>query len=497
MAKDKLINREKYIYLILALLLVGLRFYHFGPFIDEPHSWRQCDTAHYILDFYENGVDLLHPSVCWMGNHETVILEFPLPEAVVAWAQHLLGNELWVARLIFLLFFVGSAFFLWKIIFELFSERIAWFTCLTYLALPLSLYYSRAIHVDFSALMFGLGGIYFLIKGISNARWRDWIGASALLTIATLIKAPALFPLGLPVFFLLIRSKNLKSQLNFFPLLLIPLIAFYFWRNHVEATNGAAPDWSFIPGYFPIVDMGGWYFGNWAQRSDSHNWTILLERMSLELAGISGLLLMVVGWIVNRKRQLFTWLWLIGLLIYFLIFFGLNLIHNYYQIPFLPFIALSIGLGLNWIAQKGNSWIALAICLVIIGENVIRSEFTKYPHNDPYYKQNDLFIPAGEFIQQSTSPTDYLLLSGPFQDPRSPFLMYRARRKGWPINMAALTPEIIQRLQQEGATQLVLLFKESVSPAIADFVEGKEKKTFSVTRKDGSDWTVWVMSLDD
>lgn len=480
---------------MLAFLLVGLRFFHFGSFIDEPHSWRQCDTAHYILDFYENGVDLLHPGVCWMGNHETVILEFPLPEAVVAWVQHVLGNKLWVARLIFLFFFVGSAFFLWKIISLLFSRQTAWYASLIYLALPLSLFYSRAIHVDFSALMFGLAGVYALAKGILRSRLRDWLWAAVLLTIACLIKAPILFALGPPMLLLLVRSQEFKRQISFLPLLLIPLIAFYFWRNHVEATNGAAPDWSFIPGYFPLVDMGGWYFGNWAQRSDAQNWIILWERMRLELAGISGLLLMVTGWLINRKHQLFIWLWLLGLLIYFLIFFGLNLIHDYYQIPFLPFIALSAGIGLTWIAQKGNRWIALAICLVVIGENIIRSEFTKYPHSDRYYKQNDLYIQAGKIIQQASSPDDYLLLAGPYQDPRSPFLMYRARRKGWPVNLNSLTPDIIRRLQQEGATQLVLLYEEALAPELADFVAGKEKKVFSVMRKDGREWTIWVVKL--
>lgn len=495
MAKDKLTSTEIYIYIIIALLLVGLRLLHFGPFIDEPHSWRQCDTAHYIFDFYENGVDLLQPSVCWMGNHGTVILEFPLPEAVVAWAYHLLGDEHSVARLVFLLFFLGSVFFLWKIIHHLFSKRIAWYTSLIYMALPISIYYSRAIHIDFSALMFGLGGIHYFLQGMEKEKWLDWILASIFLTIASLIKAPILFALVLPIGYYWIRYGILKGHLKFLPLLLLPLIAFYFWRSHVEAVNGTAPDWSFIPGYFPIVDMGGWYFGNWAQRSDGHNWTILMERLSLELAGISGLLLMFGGWIINRKHQLFNWLWLLGLVTYFLIFFGLNLIHNYYQIPFLPFIALSIGLFLNWMSNKGNRWIALAICVLVIGENVYRTEFTTYPHSDRYYKQNDLFIPAGEFIQQSTSPEDLLLLAGPYQDPRSPFLMYRSRRKGWPVNLNSLTPEIIRRLEEEGATQLVLLFKEPLSANLTDFVEGKEKKDFSVRRKDGTVWTLWVLSL--
>ena len=43
------------------MLLVGARFLHLTGPIDDPHSWRQCDTAHYSLDFFRNGIDLLRP----------------------------------------------------------------------------------------------------------------------------------------------------------------------------------------------------------------------------------------------------------------------------------------------------------------------------------------------------------------------------------------------------------------------------------------------------
>jgi len=70
-------HRNSVLTAAFLVLLILPRIQHLiGP-IDDPHSWRQCDTAQYAYAFYQNGTDLLRPSVCWMGNHKTVILEFP------------------------------------------------------------------------------------------------------------------------------------------------------------------------------------------------------------------------------------------------------------------------------------------------------------------------------------------------------------------------------------------------------------------------------------
>ncbi len=80
---------NKHGFVLCLMLLIALRFLHFGTEIDGPHDWRQCDTGWFIWDFYKNGIDLLHPAVCWMGATDTLILEFPLPEALVAIGYHL------------------------------------------------------------------------------------------------------------------------------------------------------------------------------------------------------------------------------------------------------------------------------------------------------------------------------------------------------------------------------------------------------------------------
>ena len=87
---------------------------HFGTELDAPHDWRQSDTAFYIYDFYKNGIDLLYPAVCWMGASDTVILEFPLPEAIVAIFYQLFSESIPLARFIFLSFFMGAIYYLYK-----------------------------------------------------------------------------------------------------------------------------------------------------------------------------------------------------------------------------------------------------------------------------------------------------------------------------------------------------------------------------------------------
>src|SRR5437867_5024804 len=97
---------------VSAAMLLSLRLGHLSGPLDDPHSWRQCDTAHYSLDFFRRGIDLLHPAVCWLGSHRTLILEFPLPEAISALLYHALGPDPRWDRVVSLAFFVIATVYL-------------------------------------------------------------------------------------------------------------------------------------------------------------------------------------------------------------------------------------------------------------------------------------------------------------------------------------------------------------------------------------------------
>ena len=145
---------RKYQFHCIIAILIAIRFFHFDNTIDRPHAWRQHDTKQYIDSYYTDDKPFNKPSVCWMGGHETVILEFPLPEYLISKLYHVLGNSTWVARTFFLLFFIASIYYLYASLKLIFKNQIPSIATIIYASTPLSLFYSRAIHIDFSVLFF-------------------------------------------------------------------------------------------------------------------------------------------------------------------------------------------------------------------------------------------------------------------------------------------------------------------------------------------------------
>nr|MBP6828637.1 glycosyltransferase family 39 protein [Saprospiraceae bacterium] len=265
-------------------LLLALRLWHFGPAIDAPHDWRQCDTAYYIQDFYQNGIDLLHPAVCWMGGSDTLALEFPLPEAVVALAYGVFGESLPLARFIFLCFFAGALYYFYKTTDLLFGRSPARWAALIYCALPLSIFYSRAIHIDFAAVLPAHAMLYYYLVGVKKRRWEYLMLSSLVAAVAVVIKAPYAFCFLLPMVFFAIRERAFGWTIRAGGFYIFALLCFWLWQRHVNIINAAAPDWSYILHYRKMTQNAGWYFGTLQQRLSAYHWWVLLQRGVLEVA---------------------------------------------------------------------------------------------------------------------------------------------------------------------------------------------------------------------
>lgn len=462
----------KWLWIGLILLLIGQRFLHFSPYIEDPHSWRQSDTAHYIWDFYQNGIDLLHPSVCWMGTEDTVILEFPLPEAVAAIGYHIFGAKHAVARAIFLLFFLGGAYYFWLLLKHILEEETATLATVIYLCIPLGLYYSRSIHVDFSAMFFMLAGLYYAHKDILSSSWKYWFLSTALFIIGFLIKAPYGFFLFLPLVWYAYQQGRVKRVMKTVGVFVLPVLAFLLWRSHVNSVNAAAPDWEFIPNYLKMIQMWEWYFGTWAQRMDPYPWTNLAERFIAYLSSWPGLALILSGILFTQKEQQKSYwlLWLAGVLGYVFIFFNLNYFHDYYQIPFLPILSVLMALGLLGLSKRVPTQVRdgfmLGVLLLLVGRNVYYAETN-------YYQLDEKAILSGEYVQAHTETEQQVITTAAYMDCRNPNWLYRARRTGWSIAPDLMTEEILLRLQQEGAVVWAVmdehLLKEEVKPLLEKY----------------------------
>ena len=454
---------------VLAVLWVGPHLPHLAGPIDDPQSWRQCDTAQYAYSFFREGVSLLRPSVIWMGGYKTVVLEFPLPELLMALAYRAFGFDLKFSRLVTLSFFLGSAVYLLLIVRHLFGSRLATECAAVYGILPLALFYSRAIHIDFAAVFFGHAFTYHAMRSCDLRSPAHALFASIAGVLGCLIKAPYVFYFALPLIAYAARSPRTRV----FPYLATPLItsaaAFAIWRMHVEATNGLAPDWSFIPGYIKHVDMGGWYYGPLSTRLQWSPWRELLSRTRSEVTSSWGFWLCSLGLVVSlyswaRRRATaddFIAAWALGLLGYVLIFFNLNVFHDYYQIPLLALASVLIARALDLPVQLwGKRFPTLALFATVLAFALLA--FKSIQWTERYFYQVDwLRVEAGRLIEENT-PRDALVIASTttHTNPRDPRLLERAHRYGWSIYRDHLTPELVERLTRFGATHVVLVVPE-------------------------------------
>ena len=452
----------------LLLLLLAPRLAHLRGPIDNPHSWRQCDTAQYALAFYQNGIDLLAPSVNWMGSHKTLILEFPFPEMLMALAYRLFGYHLEVARIVTLLFFAGSTAYLFMIVGRFAGARLAAISAAVYLVMPLSLFYSRAIHVDFFAVFFAHAMAYHLMRAMEERTLVHFALGTAAASMAFLIKAPYAFYLFLPLAVLAAQRPSVRSFLVPSTALVAALATFSIWRIHTNTINSSAPDWSFIPGYIKFVDMGAWYYGALDMRWNPKVWMTILGRFREHVATSFGSILCLLGIALSGReglksswrRAVLLWAWILGVLGYVAIFLNLNYIHDYYQIPLLAVTAVCIAIPI----QRTLVWLRRWPVAGEIGSLTLLAAFAvgsfSVAERD-FFKDEGIRVEAGGVIQKNSLPASLIVAAEDTRgtDCRDPRLLYQAQRYGWPISRRELTPDILKAYRNLGANHLAILTK--------------------------------------
>ena len=478
-----------YYFQLSVVILIALRCLHLGSEIDSPHDWRQCDTANYIRGFYRSGIDLLHPSVCWMGAADTVALEFPLPEAIVALSYHLTGESIPVARLVFILFFIGNVVYFYKIVRMVFDSMIARYSTLIYLVLPLSIYYSRAIHIDFFVIFLTHAMAYYYLKGVYERRWTFIALSSVLAGIASMIKIPYVLIWVLPLGYFTFYQKSMQWVVKWLTFYVIPLVAFVLWQKHVYYINHHAPDLSYILGYHKMLPSTGWYFGNMHQRLSLYSWWVLLNRGIFEVVGVGSLIYFVVSILFCRITKPFIFLlyWFIGLIVYVMIFFNLNLVHNYYQIPFLAPIAVFMASGMKQVLDYYPK-LNLAFFSIMIMLNMAYAEKI-------YFKIPEDEIEIASLIRQHTPVHSLVAVTYDKMDCRNPKILYRADRYGWSIEEMALRLNVIQKLHHEQGAQFWAFVGKSPGSNMSGFLESFSKPQIFPLK--ATDANLFLYNLDD
>ncbi|MCR9173832.1 MAG: glycosyltransferase family 39 protein [bacterium] len=447
----KTFHQYRYVLYGIVAFLVILRFFHLDSEVDDPHAWRQYDTKQYIEGYYYDDVPFLEPTVCWMGQHKTLILEFPLPEYMVAQLFKVFGPNLVVARLFFLTFFVLAILYFYKSLRLVFDNYVPELATFFAGVVPLSLFYSRAIHIDFFVISLGMSMLYFSMKAIRNQHFASLLIAVACGSLGMLIKAPYIFYLALPILFFAYTEGRFKWLIIRAPLFLISGILLFFWIQYSHRVNAQIPDWDYIPNFNKFTDMSYWYFGTLQQRSVGNNWILIGERIFDEILRAAGTFLAIIGLLFYRKNAAFKWsfLLLLGTILYVVIFFNLNVKHNYYQLPFVLCCALFMAMGVQWTVDRLPSTKASKNVLLFLLPALVLFEGMQYAETN-YYTKHTESRKVAEEIRKFTDRDDGVIVCYGGLTPQCPLILQEAQRYGWSIPINDFTPEIAHKLYKEG-----------------------------------------------
>jgi hypothetical protein len=457
----------------LAAVLVACRFYAFRPYLDHPHLFRQADTAFYSLGFYRFGMNILTPSVGWLGDHRRLVLEFPLTEWLTALVYSATGPTILVDRLVNLGFFLGSAFFLHQIV-ELVHDRVlARLATLAYLAAPLGIYYSRAVHVDFTAVCFAHAFLYYTLRFVVAGGTRHAGLAAASGAVAVAIKVPYAFYLVLPILLVCLQERagwRRVAQVGL--ILVVPAAAFVGWFVHARSVNSETPDLSFIPGYFSHVDRFAWYFGTLADRWMLDPWRTVAGRVHREIASTvwwAALPLGLLAWRRLGRYYAFVLAWSAGTVVYLVIFLNLNERHNYYQIPFIAPFSL-------WLAGAAYACWSADARILRRGQRMAAALLIAYAGSSMavavtrFYRTEPLHPAIGEFVRRHTAEEDLVVMAYAEAEYADPSFLFQARRYGWSVDHGELTPAVIEGLLVHGATTVVTSTLWPPGPGTMDYL---------------------------
>jgi len=260
-------------------------------------------------------------------------IEPPIFEGLVALTYRLIGSEqLWVARLYAILFWLVGGVALYRLAGEMTSPKGAVIALAYYLFLPFGIIGSRSFQPDPLMVMFLVWSLWLLYRWYRNPTWRSALSAGLCMGMTLLVKAVGLFPLLVVVGFLSLVGKGLRNALRdaqvwtILGLGLTPMVIYHIYGVYISGALAS----QFEGRFFPEMWLEPAFYVRWVD-SATH------------VAGFGAILAGLLGvWLYAQREQraLVAGLW-VGYLLYGLAFPYHITTHSYYHLWLIPLVALS------------------------------------------------------------------------------------------------------------------------------------------------------------
>lgn len=463
---------------LIVLVLVAafcFRATKLGGAIDEP-AWRQCWAANQIRELSrESPPEWLKPKVNFRGSRDISLWNFPLYEDVVGALYKVMGGErLAVARAVTLLFFLGSAAYLYRTMRMTAGSRLAWLTVAVYALLPVGVFYSRAIHYDVSLLFFVQAYLYHGLAGFRGGSRRDLVLCGIACTMAGLIKAPYAMGAAAAIAWVVWteqteqRGRRCAAFVALHVAPLLGLIGMHLLRTHYDSVMAKSA--VFADPYSGAYVMD-WFFGSVRDRLDPAKWKVFLDhvlwRVATPFGLVAALLALVPAGRPDRAARALLWTWSAGCAAFVLVLFPiLASPHDYYALPLLAPAAGWIALFLDEIAQpaaRGAGTLRLGVCLLLLAAGA-----TAGLERSGYFLVDRQQIEAARLVREHTRPGALLAVAieGRTTGRTDPRFLYWADRKGFAARLDEIDAKRWAAYRDAGVTALAVLTPPDHPPVL-------------------------------
>jgi hypothetical protein len=471
---------DKYFHVLIILSGILLRLpLLFASMNYDTDAWRQADTASIAYHFYLNGYKLLYPQIFWGGNGPGYVeTEFQLYPFIVSLLYSLMGEKLWLGKLISLLFSVFAWLSFYRLAEQVFKEnQIARWALFFLVFSPLYIRYSVEFMPEGTVMFFYICGLSFFVDWLSTLKKSHLLISAVSIALAVLVK-PTSIHVGL-IFALLAFEKmgiGVLKRLEIWVstiIALTPSVAWYWHARNLYMIYGNT---------FGLLSGGDNKFGNWEIWLSPHFYVSLLRLDVKWVLGYGLVLVFAAGLLVaSRKKE------------YRLIVFGLIVIGVYYAIVAryssqewgiqyhiyaLPFFALATGVGVKWAINNRMQIVMRSLLGISVGVFIFSALVLFYRM---LVSDNDNLMQCAQYVNRLVPAGDRVIIStlnvavdnGVQNNYQEPQIFFYSKRYGWSLPADLHNVEKLIEMQKAGAAYFVLSSQEllNANPSLAVYLE--------------------------
>jgi hypothetical protein len=324
-------------FVILFSTALAIRLYDLTDLPLDFHPTRQLLSAIKARALYfrtqPDGISTEHLEIGIRQAKLKAQVEPVVFERLVAYTYRFVGEQLWIARVFSSLFWLLGGMFLFLLVRALVSFDAAIVSTAYYLFFPYAIIASRSFQPDPLMVMFILAFWWSLARWIHFANWTNAVLAGLLGGLAIFIKFSAAFFVIGAALGLVLSRYSLRGLLRNGQIWMMAIL-------------GALPGMLYLfYGLFIEGGLGGQFKGRFilSLLVNPFNYLQWMTKVDLAAGGIF-VMLALLGFFLTTDKHLRSFL--LGVwgayLLYSLSFNYLVATHDYYHLPFIPIVALSL-----------------------------------------------------------------------------------------------------------------------------------------------------------